>query len=258
MPTSWRRGATCCPESRSPHSPEGRLWISKPYFDPVLQAHAKSLAQVEVRYQTSFESFEQNAQTVLAEVLDKKTGRNETISADYLVGCDGGRSNIRRALAIKFQGVFSQGMNVAVLFRSALLRHIKFGPAVQYQIINSQINGAIAAVDGKELWRLNVRNIKQAMSEVSRYYVELRKLGLGVTHVDVGGGLGVDYDGSRSTRPASVNYTMREYASDVIYTIGTACRTEELPMPHIISESGRALVAHHSVLVFNVLGVQVH
>ena len=52
-------------------------------------------------------------------------------------------------------------MNVAVLFRSPLLRHIKFGPAVQYQIINSQINGAIAAVDGKELWRLNVRNIKQ-------------------------------------------------------------------------------------------------
>jgi 2-polyprenyl-6-methoxyphenol hydroxylase-like FAD-dependent oxidoreductase len=153
--------ANGAPESRSPHSPEGRLWISKPYFDPVLHAHAKSLAQVEVRYQTSFESFEQNAQTVLAEVLDHKTGRKQAISADYLVGCDGGRSNIRRALDIKYQGVFSQGMNVAVLFRSPLLHHIKHGPAVQYQIINWQINGAIAAVDGKELWRLNVRNIKQ-------------------------------------------------------------------------------------------------
>jgi 2-polyprenyl-6-methoxyphenol hydroxylase-like FAD-dependent oxidoreductase len=153
--------ANGAPESRSPHSPEGRLWISKPYFDPVLHAHAKSLPQVEIRYQTSFESFEQDADVVLAEVLDRKTGRKETIRADYLVGCDGGRSTIRRALDIKYQGVFSQGMNVAVLFRSPLLQHIEFGPAVQYQIINSQINGAIAAVDGKELWRLNVRNIKQ-------------------------------------------------------------------------------------------------
>jgi arginine decarboxylase len=74
--------------------------------------------------------------------------------------------------------------------------------------------------------------------------------------VDVGGGLGVDYDGSRSTRPASVNYTMREYASDVVYTIGTACRTEELPMPHIISESGRALTAHHALLLVNVTDVE--
>ena len=157
--------ANGAPESRSPHSPEGRLWISKPYFDLVLQAHAKSLTQVEIRYQTSLESFEQNAERVLAEVLDKKTGRKEAINADYLVGCDGGRSNIRRALDIKYQGIFSQGMNVAVLFRSPLLQRSKFGPAVQYQIINSQINGAIAAVDGKELWRLNVRNVKQEQLE---------------------------------------------------------------------------------------------
>jgi 2-polyprenyl-6-methoxyphenol hydroxylase-like FAD-dependent oxidoreductase len=157
--------ANGAPDSRSPYSPEGRLWISKPYFDPVLHAHAGSLPQVEVRYQTSFESFEQSARTVLAEILDKKTGRKETISADYLVGCDGGRSSIRRALEIKYEGVFSQGMNVAVLFRSPLLQHTSHGPAVQYQIINSQINGAIAAVDGKELWRLNVRNVKQEQLE---------------------------------------------------------------------------------------------
>ena len=153
--------ANGAPDSRSPYSPEGRLWISKPYFDPVLHAHANSLPQVQIRYETSFELFEQSGQTVSAEILDKKTGRKETIEADYLVGCDGGRSNIRRALDIKYQGVFSQGMNVAVLFRSPLLKHISHGPAVQYQIINSQINGAIAAVDGKELWRLNVRNVNQ-------------------------------------------------------------------------------------------------
>ena len=152
--------------ARSPFSPEGRLWISKPYFDPVLRAHAQSLPQVRIRYETSFESFDQPGQSVKAEILDKKTGRKEIIEADYLVGCDGGRSNIRRALDIKYQGVFSQGMNVAVLFRSPLLEYTKHGPAVQYQIINSQINGAIAAVDGKELWRLNVRNVKQEELDV--------------------------------------------------------------------------------------------
>ena len=131
----------------------------------MLHAHANSLPQVEVRYETSFESFEQDAQTVLAEILNKKTERRESIRADYLVGCDGGRSSIRRALDIKYTGVFSQGVNVAVLFRSPILRHTNHGPAVQYQIINAQINGAIAAVDGKELWRLNVRNVKQEQFE---------------------------------------------------------------------------------------------
>lgn len=154
------------PAARSPYSPEGRLWISKPYFDPVLHAHAKSLPLVQIRYETSFESFEQSGQSVKAEILDKRTGRKEVIEADYLVGCDGGRSNIRRSLDIKYQGVFSQGMNVAVLFRSPLLEYTRHGPAVQYQIINAQINGAIAAVDGKELWRLNVRNVKQEQLDV--------------------------------------------------------------------------------------------
>src|SRR4026209_623197 len=81
-------------------------------------------------------------------------------------------------------------------------------------------------------------------------------MGLELTHVDVGGGLGVDYEGSRSTRPASVNYSMREYASDIVYTLGSVGRTEELPMPHIISESGRALTAHHALLLINVIDVE--
>jgi 2-polyprenyl-6-methoxyphenol hydroxylase-like FAD-dependent oxidoreductase len=153
--------ANGAPDARSPHSPEGRLWISKPYFDPVLHKHVATLPQVEVRYETSFESFRQDGAQVIAEVLNKKNGQKEIIEADYLVGCDGGRSNIRRALEIKYEGIFSQGMNVAVLFRSPLLKIIAHGPAVQYQIINAQINGAIAAVDGNELWRLNIRNVKQ-------------------------------------------------------------------------------------------------
>jgi 2-polyprenyl-6-methoxyphenol hydroxylase-like FAD-dependent oxidoreductase len=153
------------PAARSPYSPEGRLWVSKPYFDPVLHNHVRTLPTVEVRYHTSFESFQQDDQKVTAEIVDQKTGRRETIEADYLVGCDGGRSNIRRQLAIQYQGVFSQGMNVAVLFRSPRLKTGRHGPAVQYQIINARINGAIAAVDGNELWRLNIRNVEQEQSD---------------------------------------------------------------------------------------------
>jgi arginine decarboxylase len=74
--------------------------------------------------------------------------------------------------------------------------------------------------------------------------------------VDVGGGLGVDYDGSGSTSQASVNYTLQEYADDVIYTLAEACREHELPMPHIISESGRALTAHHALLLLSVIDVE--
>lgn len=99
----------------------------------------------------------------------------------------------------------------------------------------------------------DIRFVKAGLEEVGRYYVELRRMGFEITHVDVGGGLGVDYDGSRSTRPASMNYTMREYANDVVYTIGAVCREEELPMPHLISESGRAITAHHALLLINVI-----
>jgi arginine decarboxylase len=102
----------------------------------------------------------------------------------------------------------------------------------------------------------DVRHIKQAMTEVSRYYVELRRLGVPVTHVDVGGGLGVDYDGTRSPHQASVNYSIQEYANDIVYSLAEACRENELPMPHIISESGRALTAHHALLLFNVIDLE--
>jgi arginine decarboxylase len=102
----------------------------------------------------------------------------------------------------------------------------------------------------------DIRHVKAGLEEIGRYYVELRNMGFDLTHVDVGGGLGVDYEGSRSTRPASVNYSMREYASDIVYTLGSVCRNEDLPMPHIISESGRALTAHHALLLINVIDVE--
>jgi arginine decarboxylase len=102
----------------------------------------------------------------------------------------------------------------------------------------------------------DIRYIKAALEEIGRYYVEIRELGFDLTHVDVGGGLGVDYEGSRTTRPASMNYTPREYANDIIYGLGTICREQNIPMPHIISESGRALTAHHSLLLVNVTDVE--
>jgi len=102
----------------------------------------------------------------------------------------------------------------------------------------------------------DIRYIKSALQEVSRYYAEIRKAGVDITHVDVGGGLGVDYDGTASTSHASVNYSLQEYANDVIYTIAEMCRDQELPMPHIISESGRALTAHHALLLLKVIDVE--
>ena len=84
----------------------------------------------------------------------------------------------------------------------------------------------------------DIRFIKRGLQEVSRFYVELRRLGLDIQYVDVGGGLGVDYDGSQSTSQASMNYSAQEYANDIIYTLAETCREEELPMPDVISDDG--------------------
>jgi arginine decarboxylase len=100
----------------------------------------------------------------------------------------------------------------------------------------------------------NIRAVKDALREASRIYVELHALGANMRYLDCGGGLGVDYDGSQTNFHSSVNYTLQEYAADVVSQIGEACTTRNVPHPDIITESGRALVAHHSVLVFNVLG----
>ncbi len=99
----------------------------------------------------------------------------------------------------------------------------------------------------------NIRKIKAGLREVSQFYVQLRQEGMNVEFVDIGGGLGVDYDGSRSSCASSVNYSVQEYANDVIYTVFEACSKSGLPHPNVIAETGRALTAHHSILVFNVL-----
>jgi arginine decarboxylase len=102
----------------------------------------------------------------------------------------------------------------------------------------------------------DIRYIKTGLQEVARFYEEMHAAGVNITHVDVGGGLGIDYDGSGSTVTASVNYSVQEYANDVVYTLAEACREHDLPMPHLITESGRAVTAHHALLLINVIDVE--
>jgi arginine decarboxylase len=100
----------------------------------------------------------------------------------------------------------------------------------------------------------DILTIKKAVQESARFYAKLHKMGFAIEYMDVGGGLGVDYDGSRSAFDSSTNYTLQEYTNDIVYYIGDVCAAEKVPHPNIISESGRAIVAHHSMLVMEVFG----
>jgi len=100
----------------------------------------------------------------------------------------------------------------------------------------------------------DIRRVKDAVNELAHVYAELKLMGAGLRYIDIGGGLGVDYDGSRTNYPSSMNYTMAEYASDVVYRIANVCNSRGVDHPVIVSESGRAIAAHHSLLVFNTLG----
>ena len=100
----------------------------------------------------------------------------------------------------------------------------------------------------------DIRRVKDAVNELAHVYAELKLMGAGLRYIDIGGGLGVDYDGSRTNYASSMNYTLAEYASDVVYRIANVCNARGIEHPVIVSESGRAIAAHHSLLVFNTLG----
>ncbi|WP_111979880.1 biosynthetic arginine decarboxylase [Algibacillus agarilyticus] len=102
----------------------------------------------------------------------------------------------------------------------------------------------------------NIRDIQIAIRECARYYCELKKTGIPITTVDVGGGLGVDYEGNGSRSSCSMNYKVDEYARNVLSGFAEICDLEELSHPHIISESGRALTAHHAVLITDVIDIE--
>ena len=100
-----------------------------------------------------------------------------------------------------------------------------------------------------------IRRVKNAIREAARVYAKIRKMGVGLHYMDVGGGLGVDYDGSKTSSDASVNYTVQEYANDIVFGIHEVCEEEHVPAPTIVSESGRHLTAYHSILVGDVRAV---
>ena len=104
----------------------------------------------------------------------------------------------------------------------------------------------------------NIADYRKGFREAIRYYGELRAMGLPVDHIDVGGGLGVDYDGTHSRNASSINYDMQDYADAVVDMLKEFCDRQEIPHPHIFSESGRAMTAHHAVLLVQVTDVERH
>ena len=102
----------------------------------------------------------------------------------------------------------------------------------------------------------NIHDIKVALKEAGQFYAELHRLGANIKIVDAGGGLGVDYDGSRSRRESSINYSLEEYAQNIVHCFAELCVEKSLPQPDIFTESGRAITAHHAVLITNVTDIE--
>jgi arginine decarboxylase len=99
---------------------------------------------------------------------------------------------------------------------------------------------------------IDIKRVKNAMKEAARVYAKIREMGVGVEYLDIGGGMGVDYDGSKTRFDSSMNYTMQEYANDVIYTIKSVCEDENVPEPHLVTESGRAMTAYHALFITSI------
>ena len=136
----------------------------------------------------------------------------------------------------------------------------KFGLRISELIAATDILKQNGLIDNLKLLHFHIGSqitkidkIKNALIEGTRIYVEMKKMGVNLEYLDIGGGLGVDYDGSKSSYFSSVNYSVEEYANDVIYQIKNICDEAGIECPNIISESGRATVAHYSVLITNVL-----
>jgi arginine decarboxylase len=100
-----------------------------------------------------------------------------------------------------------------------------------------------------------IRSVKNAMREAGRFFVELFKMGAPLQYLDVGGGLGIDYDGSQTNFESSMNYSMQEYANDIVFAMQELCDADGVPHPTLVSESGRAVVGHHAILICDILGV---
>ncbi|MDH5589667.1 MAG: biosynthetic arginine decarboxylase [Gemmatimonadota bacterium] len=140
----------------------------------------------------------------------------------------------------------------------------KFGLSVSQILASVEYLKGEGLLDGLQMLHchigsqiFDIRTVKFAVSELAHIYVELVKLGAPMGMLDLGGGLGVDYDGSKSATDSSVNYTPEQYATDIVYRVKSVCDDAGVPHPDLVTESGRALVAHSGALIFQVLGSRV-
>jgi arginine decarboxylase len=172
------------------------------------------------------------------------------------------------ALAARNEGMPMIGFRVRLRARGSGLWEKSGGFASKFGLTTRQLLGALERLNEAGLAQhvallhfhigsqiTEIRKIKNAVREGSRIYAKLRKLGVQIRYLDVGGGLGVDYDGSKTSSDASVNYSVQEYANDVVFGIKEVCDGEDVAPPTIVCEAGRMLVAYHSMLVTDVRGV---
>jgi arginine decarboxylase len=183
-------------------------------------------------------------------VVEKLEELRQIIAVSRQVGVEP-RLGIRLRLASKGEGKWAEsgGENakfglstVELLMATDLLRAEKMEHC--FKLLHFHIGSQVP----------DILTIKKAVQEAARFYAKLVKMGFAIESLDVGGGLGVDYDGSRSASDSSTNYTLREYANDMVFHIAEICNQEKVPHPQLISESGRAIVAHHSVLIVEIFG----
>ncbi len=148
----FQRPANGAVDARWSVSPEGPLWCPKAYFDPILRKKATDLPSVQVRFGCRVESFRQVSDRVIVNLVDATSQRHEQVTADYLVGCDGGRSSIRRQLGIELKGHFASDRQLLVWFK-APLKHQKFAPAVLNWILKPDVFALLSSLDGRDTWR---------------------------------------------------------------------------------------------------------
>lgn len=159
-------------------SPESLAWCPKFFLDPVLRHHVASLPAADVRYGWRFDAMIQDDDGVTADVVEVATGRQRRVRAQYLVGCDGGASAVRRAAGIGLEGGFAEGQNLGIYFRApALLAANPHGQASQYWLTNREGRGPVSAVDGRETWRLSIEYPRELLDRVDAREVVRRHLG---------------------------------------------------------------------------------
>ena len=205
-----------------------------------------------------------DAEYIETALLARRLGRNTVIVVEKLQEVElvlsvADRMHIEPVLGVRAKlGVEGKGH-----WKTSSGDRAKFGLSAPDLVLAVRKLQAAGRLDSLRLLHFHIgsqvstiRTFKQAVKEASRTYVELARLGAPMGFFDVGGGLGVDYDGSQTNFTSSINYTEQEYANDVIFGIQSACDKAGVAHPHVVTECGRATAAYHAVLVFETLGTE--